>query len=119
MEPEGNVLYVMSALMGVIAFFMFLITYRQHKERGFIFTNTWIWASKKERYEMDIRKKKVEYRFARNVFFMLGIIFLVFAVNAILLFMWLFYVIYALFAILVIYALIQWVVNERYYKTLR
>ena len=32
--------------MAIISFF---ITYRQHREKGFVFTNEWVWASKKER----------------------------------------------------------------------
>jgi Ca2+/Na+ antiporter len=113
MTTEGLVAMI---LFGTIAVAMFFIAYRQHVEKGFVFTNRWIWASKKEREEMDPRIKKKEYRFGRNVFFLLGIMFatMTFSISV----FWIFYVVYALMMFLLVYAIVQWVLNERFYKSM-
>jgi Flp pilus assembly protein TadB len=109
---------ISAAIFGGIAILLFFSSYRQHKEKGFILTNKWIYATKKERAEMDERIKKREYRVARNVFFLLGITSFIFAVNVLVWLVWLVYIIYALMAVLIIYGIAQWITNERYYKSL-
>ncbi|MDR0325215.1 MAG: DUF3784 domain-containing protein [Oscillospiraceae bacterium] len=109
----------MSAFLGATALLLFIISHRQHREKGFIFTNTWLMASQKEREEMDDRIKKAEYRVGRNVFFLLGLIFFVLAVFCLSLLSWLLYVLYALTAVTCIYAIVQWITNERLYKTFK
>jgi len=113
MTTEGLVGII---LFGMIAVVMFFIAYRQHVEKGFVFTNRWLWASKKERDEMDARIKKMEYRFGRNVFFLLGILLAVMAFSISV--FWLFYVVYALTMFLIVYAIVQWILNERFYKSM-
>jgi len=107
--------FVMMAPMAIVCF---IIAYRQHKQMGFVFTNRWLLSSKKEREEMDERVKSREYKFSRNVFFIVGLSTAVFA--AAFLFgvvRWILYTGYALMLIACIYAILQWVSNERYYKT--
>jgi Ca2+/Na+ antiporter len=118
MDAESIALIVISAILGVTAVFLFFISYRQHKERGVIFTNTWITASKAEREKMDERFKKAEYRVGRNVFFMLGFLCSLYAVNFQLWISWLFYIGYAVMALIVVYAIAQSISNERLRKTI-
>jgi len=110
------VLIVMSVIFGLSGFISFYISYRQYKERGFIFTNTWLFASQKERDEMDSRVKKAEYRFARNVFFMLGIIMSIFVVYFQLWLSWVSYIAFGLMWLLILYAIFQWIENTRLFK---
>jgi len=109
---------VWSAIMGAIAIFSFFIAYRQHKEKGFIFAGLlfateFLYASKKEREEMDERIKKAVYRVARNVFFLIGVIFMIYAVNFHLEISWLFYIGHAVTAIIVIYAIYKQAAHKR------
>jgi len=110
---ENTGLIVASVLLGVLAVFLFFIAYRQHKEKGFIFTNAWLYASKKEREDMDERIKKAEYRVGRNVFFVLGTLFSLLIVNIHLGASWLYTLMGFLAGFLVIYAIVQYVIGER------
>jgi len=69
-------LIIPSAIIGTIAALCFFTAYRQHKEKGFVVNNVWIYASQKERENMDARLKSKAYRDSRNIFFIIGIVFL-------------------------------------------
>jgi len=118
MDAERIVLIIMSVIFGTAAVFCFLIAYRHHKERGFILTNKWLYASKKEREAMDSRIKKVEYRVGRNIFSMIGAIISIFAIYFQLGFSLLLHIGYVLMVLVVIYAIRQWIVNGRLYKSI-
>ena len=60
-------------ILGVIAIASFIFSYLQFHEKGFLFNNAYIYATPKEREEMD---KKPHYRQSGIVFCMIGIIFL-------------------------------------------
>ena len=110
-------LWVTSIILGLISFLSFLLAYRQHKEKGFIFTNTWLFASESERTNMDVRIKKYEYRVARNIFFMIGVLFSLIAIDMHLIDSGLSYLMWALIGIIVIvliaYAIVQFIMGER------
>jgi Ca2+/Na+ antiporter len=116
MEIELTARIIISSIVGVIAIPLFIIAYRQHKEKRFIFTNKWLYASQKERENMDIRIKKAEYRVGSNVFGGLGILVLFLAFYFLLDISWLFYTGIVIMIILVIYAIYQWMTNERLEK---
>jgi len=118
MDTERIVLIILSMIFGAIGFICFRIAYRQYREKGFIFTNTWLFASETERANMDIRIKKAEYRVGRNVFFLLGLMFIVCAAYFQLWLSWISYIIFALMGLVVIYALYQWVANARLFKSI-
>lgn len=105
-----------TAIMGIMAALSFVVAFRQHRRKGFIFTNKWLYATKKERAEMDERIRISEYRFSRNVFILLGVDLLIFAISFLIMLSCLFYIGFALMAIVCIYAIVQWIFNERYYK---
>ena len=100
---ENVVGVVIFSILGSIAL---LISYRQHKEKGFIFNNTWLYASKKERDEMDKRLIGVLYRVSRNVFFMLGITFFLHVIYIAAEFSWLLYFITAIIIAIIVYAIV-------------
>ena len=97
---------VVSAIIGAISVFCFLTAYRHHKEKGFIFTERWIFASPKDREQMDNKAKKFEYRVGRNVFTLAGLILLLIAIYVIIYFSWLIVAVYVLLAIMIIYGFI-------------
>jgi len=45
-------LIVVAALTGLLAALCFVVAYRQHKHKGAIWTNAWLYASKNEREKM-------------------------------------------------------------------
>ena len=106
---------IVSALLGIFSLFLFFIAYLQHRQKGFIFTNAWLYASKKERENMDERIKKREYRVARNIFFVLGVLFSLLAVIIHLETLWLQnfgYILMGLLAVLLCtYAIVQYVMG--------
>ena len=115
MEP---VLIVIAIIMGVSALLCFVVVVHQHIGKGMVFTNAWIHASKTERAQMDPRKKILERRLARNVFFMLGIIHIVLMIYMIFLLTFLLYIFAVLTMVSCIYAIVRTVKNVRVYKAL-
>jgi len=109
---------VVSILFGVPVVLLFFIAYRQHKEKGFIFTNAWLYASSKERENMDERIKKREYRVGRNVFFMLGVLLSLLAVSLSFEISWLYFPMGFLAGSLIYYAIIQHITGERLRKSI-
>ena len=83
---------------------MFVISFRSSKEKGFLFNNAYIYASKEERETMD---RKPHYRQSAIVFSVLGIVFLLIAAEIILETGWLFYVEMLCIAIVIIYAVVS------------
>lgn len=64
------ILAVVSFLLSITAF---VISVRSFQEKGFLFNNAYLYASKQERERMD---KKPYYRQSAVVFLLVGIIFL-------------------------------------------
>lgn len=83
-----------------------------------VFVNDWIWASKREREKMDARIIKSMYRVGRNVFFILGFMFLTLSIYCLFLFSWLLYIMFALGAIVAVYAIVQYIMGERLSKSI-
>ena len=111
-------LIITAIITGLIALWCFFIAVRQHMEKGMVFTNAWIYASKAERAQMDYRKKRLEHRLARNVFFIIGIIFLVMTLYVIFSLPFLLCIIFGLSGATCILAIVQTVLNVRIYKRL-
>ena len=118
MDEDKIAVIIISAIFAIASIPLFRIAYRQHKERGFVYTNKWLYASQKEREEMDPRIKKAEYRVGRNVFFMLGVLLLLCAIYFLVWQPWLGFIGYALMVIIIVYALYQWISNNRVYKAI-
>lgn len=97
-------------VLGVIAIVCFIISYFQFNEKGFLFNNAYIYASKQERETMD---KSPHYKQSGIVFLLIGIIFLINAVDLVLKTGWLFYAVILVATIAVVYAIVSTVVIEK------
>ncbi len=80
------------------------------KEKGFLLNNAYLFASKKERKEMD---KKLHYRQSAVIFLLIGIIFLLNTLQMIFEIGWLFYAALAVTIAAVIYALVSTIKIEK------
>ena len=68
-------------VLGIIAIVCFVISFLQFNEKGFLFNNAYIGASKQDRETMN---KKPHYKQSGVVFALIGIIFLINAIEMIL-----------------------------------
>lgn len=82
----------------------FVISYKSFQEKGYLFNNAYIWASKEERKAMD---KKPYYRQSGIVFLLLGIIFLLLGIEDISDIRWMSKIEVTLTVITVIYAVVS------------
>lgn len=104
----GNI--IGAIVLGVIAIICFVFSCLQFNEKGFLFNNAYIYASKQERKTMD---KKPHYKQSGIVFVLIGIIFLINAIDIILQTGWLFYLVIGVAIIAIIYAIVSSVMIER------
>lgn len=94
----------------IVSLVTFLISYFQFKEKGFLFNNAYLYASKRERETMN---KKPHYRQSAIVFLLLGLVFLFLAVEVILTIKWLYLVVGVIIVVLIIYAIASSINIER------
>ena len=75
MRPVQMITGIIFLAFGIGAF---VISYLQFKEKGYLFNNAYIWASKQERKQMDENKesKTLYYRQSGFAFILIGFIFL-------------------------------------------
>lgn len=104
----GNI--VGAIISGIVAIVCLVISYLQFNEKGFLFNNAYIYASKQERETMD---KKPHYRQSGIVFLMIGIIFLINVAEMILETGWLFHLVIVVAIIAIAYAIISSVAIAR------
>lgn len=97
-------------ILGIAAIVCLVFSYLQFNEKGFLFNNAYIYASKQERETMD---KKPHYKQSGIIFLMGGIIFLINTVEMILETGWLFYPVIVVAIIAIVYAIVSSVVIER------
>ena len=64
---------VPASILFAVSIFLFFMSVRSFMEKGFLFNNAYIYASKQERAKMN---KKPHYRQSAIVFLLLGLIFL-------------------------------------------
>lgn len=96
-------------ILAGIAVACFVISYFQFNEKGFLFNNAYIFASKQERETME---KKLHYKQSSVVFLLIGIIFLINSVDMILQTGWLFYCIIMIAVVAIVYAIISSIIIE-------
>lgn len=104
----GNIIGMI--ILGLLAILSFVFSYLQFHEKGFLFNNAYIYASKKERENMD---KRPHYKQSGVIFLLLGIIWLINAVDIVLKTEWLFYLFIVVAVITVIYAIISSIIIEK------
>lgn len=101
---------ILSCILFLIAIGAFVMSYRSFREKGFLFNNAYIYASKQERETMD---KKPHYRQSAIVFLLIGIIFLLNGVSVLLTANWIFILVIAIAIVAIIYAIISSMAIER------
>ena len=101
---------VVAVILGIIAVICFIISYLQFHEKGFLFNNAYIYASKKERETMD---KTPHYRQSGIVFALIGLTFLINTLILIIQIRWLFWLVVGIFVIARVYAVVSSVIIEK------
>ena len=101
---------LIAVVIFLIAIGSFVISFLQFNERGFLFNNAYLYASKEEREKMD---KKPHYRQSGFVFVFIGIIFLLNGIELILETGWLFYVVLIVTFITIVYAIVSSIKIEK------
>lgn len=101
---------VISCILFLVAIGAFIMSYLSFKEKGFLFNNAYIYASKHERETMD---KKPHYRQSAIVFLLIGAIFLLNGVSVFLSAGWIFFLAIAISIVAIIYAIVSSVTIER------
>ncbi len=97
-------------LLGIVSAGCFVLSFLQFNEKGVLLNNAYIYASKKERGEMD---KKPYYRQSAIVFAFLGVIFFLEALDVILKTGWVVYCILIVAAVTIVYAVVSTVTIEK------
>ena len=97
----------------ILAIGAFIVSFRSFKEKGFLFNNAYLYASKEERATID---KKPHYRQSAIVFLMIGIIFLLHAMSSLWTNSWFSYMAIVFALIAIIYAIVSSVMIERHKK---
>lgn len=96
-------------ILVVIANTCFAVSYFQFNEKGVLFNNAYIFASKQER---EIMEKKLHYKQSGVVFLLMGIIFLLDSIDMILKTGWLFYCVIMIAVATIVYAVISSITIE-------
>ena len=99
-----------ATIFGIIAISCFVISYLQFREKGFLFNNAYIYASKQDRKTMD---KKPHYKQSGVCFVLIGLVFLINAIEMIFETGWLFYLVLVIVFIAIIYAIVSSVIIEK------
>ena len=88
----------------------FVMSIRSFMEKGFLFNNSYIYASKQEREAMN---KSAHYRQSGVVFLLVGLIFLLNGFNLIFQTNWIFYIVVAIIIFTLVYAIVSSVIIEK------
>lgn len=101
---------ILLVVLLLISLGCFIFNCFNFKEKGFLFNNAYIYASKKERDSMN---KKPYYRQSGIVFVFVGLLFLLNAIEVIVHSGWLFYWSIAVAICVIVYAIVSSIRSER------
>jgi len=101
---------ISAVILGVVAVVCFMFSFFQFHEKGFLFNNAYLYASKQERETMD---KKPYYRQSGIIFLLIGILFSINAVDTILETGWLLYLVIAIGVAALVYAVVSSVLIDK------
>ncbi len=93
---------IWAIICGVLAIACLIISAMSFKEKGFLFNNAYIWASKQEREKLD---KKPHYRQFAIAFALCAAVFVFMALECVLLTGWLWLIVGLLAIALLVYAI--------------
>ncbi len=95
---------IIACITGIISLFFFIFSYRQYKEKGKPINNSYIFASKKQREEMNFSPI---YKQSAVTFFLCGLMFLLSTIDTIFIFSWILPVNILLIALTIIYCIVS------------
>ena len=101
---------ICASILFLISAFAFFVSIRSFMEKGFLFNNVYIYASKQERETMN---KKPHYRQSAIVFLLIALIFLLNGLRMLLKIDWIFYISVAVMIITLIYAIVSSITIEK------
>ncbi|MDD2682336.1 MAG: DUF3784 domain-containing protein [Bacilli bacterium] len=101
---------IIASILFAVSVFLFFMSARSFMEKGFLFNNAYIYASKQEREKMN---KKPYYRQSAIVFLLFGIVFLLLALAVLLEAYWISFVGVAVVIITLIYAIVSSITIEK------
>ena len=101
---------IAASFLLILSIFAFVMSIRSFMEKGFLFNNAYIYASKKEREQMN---KKPHYRQSAIVFSLIGFTFLLNALAVLLDANWIFYVVIVVVVIATVYAIVSSVIIDK------
>ena len=101
---------IILSFVSLLSIVSFIIGYFQFREKGFLFNNAYLYASKEERRRMN---KKPYYRQSAIAFSSFGIVFLVIATAIFTGLNWLLPIVIVFAILLVIYAIVSSIAIER------
>ena len=101
---------IIASILFAVSVFLFFMSVRSFMEKGFLFNNAYIYASKQEREKMN---KKPYYRQSAIVFLLFGIVFLLLALAVLLEAYWISFVGVAVVIIILIYAIVSSITIEK------
>ena len=101
---------IIASILFAVSVFLFSMSVRSFMEKGVLFNNAYIYASKQEREKMN---KKPHYRQSAIVFLLLGIVFLLLALAVLLEAYWISFVGVAVVIITLIYAIVSSITIEK------
>ena len=101
---------IIASILFAVSVFLFSMSVRSFMEKGVLFNNAYIYASKQEREKMN---KKPHYRQSAIVFLLLGIVFLLLALAVLLEAYWISFVGVAVVIITLIYAIVSSIMIEK------
>ena len=101
---------IIASILFAVFVFLFFMSVRSFMEKGVLFNNAYIYASKQEREKMN---KKPYYRQSAIVFLLFGIVFLLLALAVLLEAYWISFVGVAVIIITLIYAIVSSITIEK------
>lgn len=101
---------IVSSILMLVSLLLFIMSIRSFLEKGFLFNNAYLYATKKERETMN---KKPYYRQTAVLFFLMGITFLLIGFAILYNAGWITYIAEAVVLIIVIYAIASSIAIEK------
>lgn len=105
----GTSKIIVTVILFLLAIVSFVLSCFQFKEKGILFNNAWLYASREERANMN---KKPHYRQSAIVFFLIGVFFLLYAAEMLLATGWLIYAAWISMVAAGIYAIVSSIVSS-------
>lgn len=104
---------ITASILFLISVFALFVSIRSFREKGFLFNNAYIYASKQEREAMN---KRPHYRQSAIVFLLMAIVFGLNGLAVLLNATWIFYIVVVIIIITLIYAIVSSIAIERQNK---